>query len=795
MTTSPVFAFAIFAALALTGCGMSPAPSASGTSSSLLHRVTGSVHGGQQPVVGTTIALYAAGTSGIASASRSMLMSPVLTDANGNFSITGLYSCDAGDQVYLVGTGGDAGAGPNSAIALMAALGPCSTLLANAATTYINVDEVTTVASVFSLAPYMTGAQNIGADAAHANALAAAMANTQTMVSLSSGTALATSTGNGIVPLTTINSLANSIANCVNSSPSSSACSSLFAATPGSSTPSDTIVATLNVALNPTANPSGVYLQASATPPFQPTLTAAPSSYALKVLHPSDVLTYHNNISRNGVQSHETTLKPSNVSVTTFGKLNTFTVDSYLYAQALYVGGVGMPDGLVHNLLIAASTHGTVYAFDPDASSTTPLWTVNYIPSGERYPASADYNNCGNPQQAGIVGTPVIDRDTLTLYFVTKSVTTSGSTFFHRLHAVSLLDGSEQPGSPQIISPTFSGSGAGASGNSIAFNGQTQNQRSALLLTASASGAKTVWIAYASHCDIGPYHGLVLGYDSASLAAVAAFNNTPNGNDGGVWGSSGGLAADTQGQIYALSGNGTFDANTGGSDYGDTAIKLTPPAANAGSNLMSVADYFTPSNELTLEQKDLDLGGSEPILFTDSASGVAPNLMIASDKNGYIYLLNTSNLGKFDAGSNGIDGLNADLQDFGGSNSFVYNFAFFNNTLYTSNPLRAYAYTPGTATTAGSFNTTPVAQVSEPNVAPTISANGTASGIVWVADSNQQIRAFTANNLTEIYNTYTGAAAGRDTPPTFVKFTSPIVANGKMYLSGQGSISVYGLLP
>jgi hypothetical protein len=791
----PLYILAISAGVSITGCGMATS-GAGAPSGSLVRTVNGSVHGGQQPISSAQIALYAAGTTGIASAARSMLTAPVSTDANGHFSITALYSCNPGEQVYIVATGGDAGAGVNPAIALMAALGPCATLQANAATIHIDVDELTTVASVFSLAPFMTGIQNVGADSAHANALAAAFATTQTMVNLSTGQSFSTSTGNGIVPLATIDSLANSIANCINSTAGSNACPSLFNATQGSGgTPSDTIAATLDVALNPAANPSGVFLQASATPPFQPTLTSAPASYSLTVQHPSDVLLYHNDIARSGAQTYEPTLTPANVNSTQFGKLFNFTVDSYLFAQPLYAGGLGMPDGQVHNILFAASSHGTVYAFDADGNNPSSgyLWSVSYIPSGERYAQASDYFGCTNPNEAGIVGTPVIDRASQTMYFVTKSITTTGSTFHHRLHAVSLIDGSEQPGSPQIISPSFAGTGDGTTGTVIPFNAQTQNNRSALLLTTGASGAKTVWIAYASHCDIGPYHGLLLGYNGASLALTAAFNNTPNAGDGGIWGSSGGPAADAQGNVYVLGGNGGFDANTSGQDYGDSALKLVPPATGAPSNLMSVADYFTPSNQQTLQERDLDLGGGEPLLFTDPASGVAPSLLVASDKNGYIYLIDAANFGKYNTGSNGIDGLNGDLQDFGGNGSFVWNFAFFDNTLFTGNPLRAYAYTPGTSTTAGSFNTTPVASQGDGGVAPVVSANGTSNAILWLQDQNAEMRATSVPGLTELYNTSMNSS--RDAAPTYVKFTSPVVADGKVFLSGQGSIAVYGLLP
>jgi hypothetical protein len=794
-----------FASLVLaTGCGLggNAGSNTAAASAASTGNITGSIHGGQQPIVGATLSLYAAGKTGTGSTPRSMLTgAPILSDSNGYFSITGRYSCQASDQVYLVATGGDAGAGPNSAIAMMAALGPCATLLANAATTFITVNEVSTVGSVFALAAYMNGAQALGsaADTASTNALAAAFANVQTTVSISSGSALQTSTGNGIVPQTTIDALANSLAACIDSTGNTSAgCSGLFQATTVQGTVSaDTLQATLNIAKNPTQNPSQIYALAVTNSPFQPTLTSAPSSFAITVAHPSDVLLYHNDISRDGAQSAETTLTPANVTSAKFGKLATFALDStstYLYAQPLYAGGIGMPDGAVHNLLVASTSRGAVYAFDADGKNPSPgyLWQVSLIPSGERYPVASDYFGCGNPEESGIVGTPVIDRASQTIYVVVKTISTSGATFYHRLHAISLIDGSERFGSPKIINPTFTGTGAGASGGSIAFNGQAQNERSALLLTTNATGGKTVWISYASHCDHPNYHGIILGYDSSSLSNTASFIDTPNGSDGGIWMNSGGLSADSAGYIYALTGNGTFDVDTGGTDYGDAALKLTPPSIGAASNLMSVSDYFVPSDQAYLNDHDLDVGGAEGIVFTDSGSGVAPNLMIASDKNGSIYLINRDNMSHYETGPGNS---NNDIQNFTAGSVFIYNFSFYNNILYTSVPLKALTFVPGTLMTAGSFTETPLAQTSLNYTAPVVSANSanpTASTVVWTQDTSGILHAYTSS-LTEIYNST--QVSSRDTPSTFVKFTSPVIANGKLYLSGQGSISVYGPLP
>ena len=756
--------------------------------------LTGKVFGGQQPVIGSQISLYAAGKTGTASAARSMLMGTVLSGPGGGFSISGQYSCQAGDQVYIVASGGDAGAGPNASIGLMAALGPCSTLLANAATTFINLNEVTTVGAVYALAPYMTGVQNVGSDASAAstNALAAAFATSKTMVDVSVGQALTTSTGNGIVPFTTINSLANSLAACVNSaSYNSSSCTSLFTdTTVTGSTPTTTLQAALNLAHSPATNAAAIYSLASASAPFQPTLTTAPATYALVVAHPSDVLMYHNDASRTGTQSYETALTPANVSSTTFAKLYTYPVDSYLFAQPLYVGGIGMPDGNVHNLVIAASSRGTVYAFDADNNNpaTGSLWSESLLPTGDRYPVASDYGGCSNPPEAGIVGTPVIDRAAKTVYLVVKSINASTSVFSQAIHAISLIDGSERAGSPVAIAPVFAGAGDGSSGGTVAFNAQRQLNRSALLIAPNASGGNTVWVNFASHCDIGPYHGIIMGYDGTSLANTASFIDTPNGGEGGIWMSNGGMTADTSGYIYALAGNGDFTANTNGVDYGDTAMKLAPPAAGASSTAMTLTDYFTPTNQAALASRDLDLGGAEGILVTDSASAVAPHLMIGSDKNGSVYLLNTDNMMRYDTGPGNSNG---DIQDFTAGGTFIYNFAFFNNVLYTSTPVKAYQFIPGTMTTTAHFNTAPLATVNSNTSAPTISANGTANGILWMETSDSTLLAYNAATFAQLY-TSAQAANSRDQAPTFVKFTSPVIANGKVFLSGQGSLAVYG---
>ncbi len=782
------------------GCSGSMSSGASAPTAAPMVGIRGKLYGGQQPIVGAQIYLYAAGTAADGSPSRSMLSAPgyTLTDCGGYFVLTGRYTCQPGDQVYTLSLGGDSGGGPNPAIGLMAALGPCSGLTNS---TFISMNEATTVAAVYALAPFMSSPTSVGALPAHANALAAAFANSRNLTDPSTGLVPSTTAvGNGIVPQATIDSIADSIAACVNSGTGSNPCASLFAATTvGGATPTDTVQATLNIATHPTQNTTAIFNLAIPQSPFQPTLQNAPASFALSVSFPSDVLTFYNNAGRTGLQSAETILTPANVNIATFGKKFTFPVDGYLYAQPLYLGGYGLPDGAVHDIVIASSVHGTVYAFDADGNNPAQgyLWKMSVVPVGETQVTTSDYG-CSNPSpESTLLGTPVIDRTTGTLYAISKTRNTTNGTYIQRLHAISLIDGSEKFGGPVTIAASIpSNTGAGQSGGVLTFNTLKQNQRSALLL---ANG--TVWIAWASHCDIGPYHGWVLGYDASTLAQNAVYNNTPNGNDGGIWMAAGGPAADAAGAIYVIGGNGTFNPATG--DLADAGIKLAPPTTGLAA---TVSDYFVPSNQQALSNADLDVGVSQPVLFSDPASSAAPNLMVETDKTGRIYLLNTAHMGTFDTGPNGLNG---DIQDFTIGSSIFNNFAFFNNRLYVGGsalPLRAYTFQPGTASTPGSFNTTPASQTtfnmpgSGPNggTGPNISANGTTNAIAWAVTHNSTtaiLYAFDAANLaTQLYAS-TQAPANRDQGPTAVKFTSAVVANGHVFVGGQSTLIVYGTLP
>jgi hypothetical protein len=531
------------------------------------------------------------------------------------------------------------------------------------------------------------------------------------------------------------------------------------------------------------------------------TLDAGSTSAAVtaSVTPTEDVLTFRNDVSRTGVQPGETTLTPANVSASTFGKLYTFATDGYTFAQPLFVSNYTMSDGKQHNVVYIANATGTIYAFDADNNNPSAgyLWKVSVVPSTEQVVAPSDYFGCTNPYpNSGIIGTPTIDRTRGVMYVVGKSKLVSGSTttYIQRIHAINLADGTEKLNGPTVIAASVSGTGSGTSGGKIAFNPLTQNQRAALVL---ANGS--VWITWASHCDEGAYHGWTIGYNAGNVSQqTGAYNNTPNGDQGGIWMVQGGISADNAGNLFTVAGNGTFDGNNGGQDLSDSAQRLS-----IGSNTLTSADWFTPTNEAYLSNNDLDMGTADALLFSDPASNAAPYLLATADKTGRVYLLNRYDLGGFDTGTNSTNG---DLQDFTYGSQIFTNLGFFNNRVYVGaggEPLGAFNFTHGTASTAGYLATTPGMQTpvtfsagyTTGGLQPMFSANGTSNAIVWGMDLNARVLyAFDANNLaTELYSSATNSS--RDQPPPTVKMTVPIIAGGHVIVAGQSAVAVYGLLP
>lgn len=492
------------------------------------------------------------------------------------------------------------------------------------------------------------------------------------------------------------------------------------------------------------------------------------------------VVTYQYDVSRAGVNAQETTLTPANVNSSQFGKLFSDSVDGLVFAQPLYMGNVSIANQGTRNVVYVATEHDSVYAFDADRGGG-PLWQVSFLnPNGGVNSVPASDTGCDQiTPEIGITGTPVIDPQSGTLYVVAMTKETSGGTtnYVHRLHALDITRGVERPGSPIVIEATVSGTGDG--GSTDVFQARNYKQRTGLLLLNGV-----VYAGFTSHCDIGQYHGWLIGYDASSLHQVAVYNSTPNGGQGALWSGGAAPAVDSAGNIYIVSANGTFDANSGGSDLGESYIKLSP------SSGLHVLDSFTPFNYQSLDDADQDTG-SAGVALLDNAAGspTHPHLMVGAGKEGRIYLLDRDHLGGFQSGADSqiVQSLPGAL-----SGGLYGNPAYFNRTIYfcgSGQSLAAYPIANAQMATAPSSQS--AQQFGAPGCVPTISANGITNAIVWALEASGVLHAYDANNLnSELYNS--NQDMGRDGLGPYVKFSVPTVANGKVYAGTQNTVVVYG---
>ena len=489
------------------------------------------------------------------------------------------------------------------------------------------------------------------------------------------------------------------------------------------------------------------------------------------------VLTFQYDSTRAGANRRETVLTPVNVNPTSFGKLFGGAVDGYIYGQPLYLANVAIPGKGTRNVVYVATERNSVYAFDADIQDA-PLWQVNFLAPGVTTVPSGDVGCSQIAPEIGITSTPVIDADAGTIYVV--AMTKESGSYVHRLHALAVATGEDRPGSPVVIQATYPGTADG--GNAVTFQPKNYKQRPGLLLLNGI-----VYLAWSSHCDIGRYHGWLMGYDAQSLRQVALYNNTPNGNQGSFWNGGAAPAVDENGNIYLVAGNGTFDYPNGGPNLGESYIKLS-------SGGLAVEDYFAPFNYSTLNQRDLDVGSAGVVLLGDEAGSAShPHLLAGAGKEGRLYLLDRDSLGQWrntmaDSQIVGSSGANAIGGLFG-------NPAYFNHSLYfcgSGDNLKAFSV--WNAVLSAGPSSVSAARFGQPGCLPTISADGTANAILWVFDAANVLRAYDARNLgNELYNSNQNAA--RDALGRYVKFTVPMVANGRVYAGTQNALVVYGLLP
>ena len=490
-----------------------------------------------------------------------------------------------------------------------------------------------------------------------------------------------------------------------------------------------------------------------------------------------DVLTQHNDNSRTGVNLRETSLTPANVNKSQFGMLFKRTVDDQLYTQPLVVTGVAVGGG-TRDLVYVTTVNNSVYAFDAnDSEASLPLWHVNFgTPANVN---STDFGCLDMNGQMGIVGTPVIDKERGVLYVValTRAGALTGplSGFTQRLHALDLATGADLPESPITI-------------HAQDFNALMQNQRPALML---ANGM--VYVGYASHCDKEPYHGFLMAYDAKTLQQVSVLNTSPTGTEASIWQSGQGPAADEEGNVYVVTGNGSWD---GVQNFSESFLKLTPR--------LKLLDWFTPTNHLALDKRDQDLDSSGATLIPGT------HLVLGGGKEGVLYTLDTRNLGHL--------GDEHAIQHFKATASHLHSIVFWQsaksgNLLYVwgqRDKAKVYKF-EGDKLGETPWMMRDLPNQGHPGAMLSLSANGNRDGILWAAihatgDSWHESRpgilhAYDADDIRhELWNSLEMPA--RDDCGEYSKMAPPTIANGQVYLAsfgsenvGTGQFCVYGLLP
>jgi hypothetical protein len=508
----------------------------------------------------------------------------------------------------------------------------------------------------------------------------------------------------------------------------------------------------------------------------------------LTVTNYSGTFTQKNDSMRTGQNLNEIVLTTGNVNQTQFGKLFSRSVDGQLYAQPLYVPNVAIPGVGTYNVVYAATENDSVYAFDADGTATSPLWKTSLLGGGQAL-NTTDVNCTNITPLVGITSTPVIDQATNTMFVVarTKTGTTGKYIYYQTLYAVDIVTGAI------LNSVQIQASISSRHNGTVTFNTLMENQRPALLLSNGV-----VYISWASHCDNNPWHGWVIGYNETTLQQSGVFNTTPDGSYGGIWQGGTGPAADASGNIFFSTGNGTFDANLDGQDYGDSVVKLT-----ATGGTLSAGDWFSPMDQANLDILDWDVASGGAMLLPDQA-GPYPHVMLAGGKGSTVYELNRDSLGGFNATINqNLLTLPATISaEVIGSGSRAAGPAYWQGQVYYAG---SNGYPMQFSIQNGLISTIPAAISNKhfgyPGGSPTVSANGNNNGIVWIVETdkfgsngNAVLRAFDASNVSrELYDTTQKGT--RDAAGAAVKFVVPTVANGKVYVGTQDELDVYGLLP
>ena len=509
--------------------------------------------------------------------------------------------------------------------------------------------------------------------------------------------------------------------------------------------------------------------------------------FALTISVAAQVTTSQYNNFRTAATLNEKILTPANVNSKTFGKLGAYKVDGPVYAQPLFLPNVEVPGKGTHDVLYVVTEHDSIYAFDANKPGDPPLWQVSFLDKNRGViPLSEDDVQCFFLRpEVGITSTPVIDLQSGTLYVLVRTKIrhrASADEFFQHLHALAITNGVEKFGGPKLITASVPGKGAGSSNGQVAFDPVKENPRAALTLANNA-----VYLTWASSCDVDNYHGWVMAYDAQTLGQKAVLNVNPDGAEAGIWLADTGPAADAEGNLYVPTGNGTFDAGSGGRDFGDSVLKLD------GSTL-AIRDYFTPHDQDRISSADSDVGSSGPTILPDQP-GPHRHLLLQPTKDSTIYVIDRDNMGKYHRDS---DALVQTIKMAGGGYGAI---AYWNGHAYfacSDDNLRDYSISNGQLTPARATTT----KFANPGATPSISADGNKNAIVWAIatktwngpDNKPAILyAYDATKLgAPIYSSEENGQ--RDRAALATRFVIPVVVNGRVYFGTRSEVEVYGLL-
>jgi outer membrane protein assembly factor BamB len=513
-----------------------------------------------------------------------------------------------------------------------------------------------------------------------------------------------------------------------------------------------------------------------------------PFAVALVATSVAQVTTSQYDNFRTGATLQEKILTPQNVNSKQFGKLGAFKVDGPVYAQPLFLPAVPIPAKGRHDVLLVATEHDSVYAFDAARPGDPPLWKVSLLDQA-RHEEVVNEDEVACPfirPEVGITSTPVIDLKTGTIYVLARSMirhTVGADEYFQRLHALAVTTGVEKFRGPKVIAASVPGKGAGSEKGQVAFNALRENPRAALTLANN-----TVYMTWASSCDVDPYHGWVMSYDAQTLAQKAVLNVNPDGSEAGIWLADTGPAVDADGNLYVPTGNGTFDAGSGGRDYGDSVLKLD------GSTL-AIRDYFTPHDQERISHDDNDVGSSGPTLLPDQP-GPHRHLLLQPTKDSTIYVIDRDHMGQYHRDSDALVEIIKIPGPGLGAMAYWNGHVFFATN---DDNLRDYVVKNGQLVQSAMS----VMKFKDPGATPSTSADGKKNAIVWAIATKSWdgpdtkpavLYAFDATKLGRpIYTSEQNSA--RDRAALAARFVIPVVVNGRVYFGTRSEVEVYGLLP